>query len=76
MLRVRDILGPEGRIAQRLEGYEARAEQIEMAEAVADAIANKRKLMVEAGTGVGKSFLDLNENGSSFLPTPSASKSN
>lgn len=53
---VREILGPEGRIAQRLKGYEPRAEQIAMAEAVADAITNERKLMVEAGTGVGKSF--------------------
>lgn len=56
MTAVRDILGPDGRIAQRLTGYEARDEQIAMAEAVASAIENKQKLMVEAGTGVGKSF--------------------
>ncbi|MFO0946850.1 MAG: ATP-dependent DNA helicase [Planctomycetota bacterium] len=53
---VSDILGPGGRIAQRLPDYEPRAEQLAMAEAVADAIAGQKKLMVEAGTGVGKSF--------------------
>src|SRR5262249_45259029 len=39
--------------------YEARPQQLDMAEAVADAIAGGRKLMVEAGTGVGKSFAYL-----------------
>lgn len=51
-----DILGPDGRIAQRLENYEARQQQLDMAAAVAKAIANKNHLVVEAGTGVGKSF--------------------
>ncbi|MBY0527427.1 MAG: DEAD/DEAH box helicase [Gemmataceae bacterium] len=53
------ILGPDGRIAQRLVGYESRPQQLEMADAVADAIARRRHLMVEAGTGVGKSFAYL-----------------
>ncbi|HET6884145.1 MAG TPA: helicase C-terminal domain-containing protein [Pirellulales bacterium] len=56
---VADILGPNGRIAARLKPYECRPEQLEMAEAVAAAIAGKRHLMVEAGTGVGKSFAYL-----------------
>lgn len=51
-----DILGPEGRIAQRLENYEARQQQLEMAAAVTKAIDSKKHLVVEAGTGVGKSF--------------------
>src|SRR5579884_2116572 len=50
------ILGPGGAVAQRLPNYEARPQQLDMAEAVADAIAGKHHLMVEAGTGVGKSF--------------------
>src|SRR5439155_24584887 len=54
-----DILGPEGRIARRLEHYELRPQQLEMAEAVARAIAARRHLLVEAGTGVGKSFAYL-----------------
>ena len=54
-----DILGPEGRIAARLANYEQRPQQLEMAEAVARAIAAKQHLVVEAGTGVGKSFAYL-----------------
>jgi ATP-dependent DNA helicase DinG len=53
------ILGPNGLIAQRLKQYEARPQQLAMAEAVAEAIAQSRHLMVEAGTGVGKSFAYL-----------------
>ena len=52
----KDILGSGGRIAQRLENYEERQQQLDMADAVANAIANKSHLVVEAGTGVGKSF--------------------
>ena len=37
----------------------ARAEQLEMAEAVDRAIREKHHLVVEAGTGVGKSFAYL-----------------
>ncbi len=59
MLSATDILGPDGRIARRLPGYEHRREQLAMAEAVERAIAAKRHLMVEAGTGVGKSFAYL-----------------
>lgn len=59
MLTPADILGPDGRIAQRLEHYEMRSEQLEMAEAVAAAIRQRRHLLVEAGTGVGKSFAYL-----------------
>lgn len=56
MLTTRDILGPQGRLAKRLPNYEQRSEQLAMAEAVAKAIERKRHLVVEAGTGVGKSF--------------------
>jgi len=53
------ILGPDGRIAQRLQDYEHRPEQLEMAEAAERAIREKTHLIVEAGTGVGKSFAYL-----------------
>src|SRR5438067_1624141 len=55
-MSIQEILGPGGAVARRLPNYETRPQQIDMAEAVADAIADKRHLMVEAGTGVGKSF--------------------
>lgn len=56
MLSPADIIGPKGRLARRLPHYEQRPEQLAMAEAVARAIAQQRHLVVEAGTGVGKSF--------------------
>ncbi|MBI1831292.1 MAG: helicase [Planctomycetes bacterium] len=55
----RSILGPDGAIARRLANYEARSEQSQMADAVAAALARPGHLMVEAGTGVGKSFAYL-----------------
>jgi ATP-dependent DNA helicase DinG len=59
MSAVSDILGPQGRIAQRLKGYEHRPQQLEMAQAIAEALGGRQHLMVEAGTGVGKSFAYL-----------------
>ena len=56
---VADVLGPGGVIARRLPGYEPRPEQLAMAEAVENALANKKHLIAEAGTGVGKSFAYL-----------------
>lgn len=53
------ILGPDGSIARRLPRYEERPEQMMMARAVARAIEDGSHLMVEAGTGVGKSFAYL-----------------
>ena len=53
------ILGSGGAIARMLPGYEARPQQLEMADAVAKAIAGKSHLLVEAGTGTGKSFAYL-----------------
>jgi ATP-dependent DNA helicase DinG len=53
------ILGPGGAIAQRLPHYEPRPQQLAMARAVANAIGQPHHLMVEAGTGVGKSFAYL-----------------
>jgi ATP-dependent DNA helicase DinG len=54
-----DILGPNGAIARRLPNYEPRVEQMHMADAVAEALRAPGHLMVEAGTGVGKSFAYL-----------------
>lgn len=59
MDEIEEILGPTGRVARRLSRYECRDEQLAMARAVAGAIAESRPLVVEAGTGVGKSFAYL-----------------
>ncbi len=54
-----DILGPQGTVARRLPHYEHRPQQLEMAEAVLQAVLEAEHLIVEAGTGVGKSFAYL-----------------
>ncbi len=59
MLTPTSILGPHGRIAQRLKRYRFRPQQLAMADAVSAALAESRHLVVEAGTGVGKSFAYL-----------------
>ena len=52
-----DIIGPAGPIARRLgDAYEERPQQREMIHAVQTALEGRHALMVEAGTGVGKSF--------------------
>jgi ATP-dependent DNA helicase DinG len=54
------ILGPGGAIARRMgDRYEHRPQQLEMAHAVERAIERQEHLLVEAGTGVGKSFAYL-----------------
>ena len=54
-----DVLGPGGLVQRELPGYEHRPQQLEMAELVGRALADKEHLIVEAGTGVGKSFAYL-----------------
>jgi len=53
------VLGADGLIARRLKNYESRPQQVDMADAVARAIERQEHLVVEAGTGVGKSFAYL-----------------
>ena len=56
---VANLLAPDGPIARRLSGFEARPQQIEMATAVEQALKSGERLFVEAGTGTGKSFAYL-----------------
>lgn len=58
-MRAVDWLGPAGLLAQQLDGYESRPQQLDMARAVAAAFHANRHLAVEAGTGVGKTFAYL-----------------
>ncbi len=58
-LTLRDIFSPGGIISEHLTGYEFREGQLNMANAVARAFAASDHLIVEAGTGVGKSFAYL-----------------
>ncbi len=53
------FLGPEGFIAKRLGGYEHRPGQEAMMQAVLQAMEQREVLLVEAGTGTGKSLAYL-----------------
>lgn len=55
----RDLLGPKGPFAARLRGYEARAGQLEVADAVEALLRDEGVLLCEAGTGIGKTFAYL-----------------
>ncbi|MFO7897452.1 MAG: helicase C-terminal domain-containing protein [Planctomycetota bacterium] len=57
--RFEELLGPDGPFAERLTGYEHRTEQIAMAWAVTEALNGSQHLLVEAGTGIGKSLAYL-----------------
>ena len=59
MQDLEDILGADGPLARHLPGFSPRPAQLRMAEAVADALAGRRALVVEAGTGTGKTFAYL-----------------
>ena len=50
------VFGPGGALERVLPGYEPRAEQAALAEAVERALAHGEHLVAEAGTGVGKSL--------------------
>ena len=48
-----------GALSQALDGFEARAQQAQMAQAVTEAINDGERIIIEAGTGVGKSLAYL-----------------
>ncbi|MFZ1700673.1 MAG: ATP-dependent DNA helicase [Pyrinomonadaceae bacterium] len=56
---VEKVFGPGGLVAEHHENYEHREGQIRMAEAIARAFADKKHLIVEAGTGTGKTLAYL-----------------
>ncbi len=53
------FFGPDGTLSRYFAGYEPRQEQAEMAQAVTAALNDGDTLMVEAGTGTGKSMAYL-----------------
>ena len=54
-----DILGVGGLLAQHIPGFRPRDVQLAMSAAVADALRERHALMVEAGTGTGKTYAYL-----------------
>ncbi|MES2354818.1 MAG: ATP-dependent DNA helicase [Pseudomonadota bacterium] len=59
MLDLSFYFNPDGPFAKTIPGYRIRSQQLEMAESVARAIEKRERLIVEAGTGTGKTFAYL-----------------
>ena len=57
--QVADFFAADGALAKIIPGYLPRAAQVEMAEAIAQSIDDKEDVIVEAGTGTGKTFAYL-----------------
>ena len=53
------VFGPEGLLATRLPGFEPREAQVEMASEVEAAFTERRRLVIEAATGTGKTLAYL-----------------
>jgi ATP-dependent DNA helicase DinG len=53
------FFGPGGVLSRKHPGYEFRRGQLQMAEAIAGALQEKRHLIIEAGTGTGKTLAYL-----------------
>ena len=56
---ITQLMSPTGPFTQAFSGFEQRAEQVEMLNSVTQAIYEGQKLVVEGGTGVGKSMAYL-----------------
>lgn len=57
--RISNIFSVNGELSQSIKCFRPRTEQIEMAHAVGESIQNKSSLVIEAGTGTGKTFAYL-----------------
>ena len=56
---LQQIFTAQGPLAGAIDGYSQRDEQVQMAQAIADAIVGNKQLVAEAGTGTGKTFAYL-----------------
>ena len=57
--KIDDFFSADGALAKVIPGYLPRAAQVEMAGAIAQSIEDKEHVIVEAGTGTGKTFAYL-----------------
>ncbi|MDW7535048.1 MAG: ATP-dependent DNA helicase [Candidatus Nitrotoga sp.] len=57
--QIDSIFSPKGALAGQVPSFRARSQQVEMAQAIAQAITENKQLIVEAGTGTGKTFAYL-----------------
>lgn len=59
MADIEYIFSEKGPLAETIMGYRKRSQQLEMAQAIEEAIRQNRQLVAEAGTGTGKTFAYL-----------------
>ena len=59
MLDLEEIFGPGGPLERALPDFRVRSGQLRMAQRIADALAARESLVLEAGTGTGKTFAYL-----------------
>lgn len=59
MTTVEQALSPDGPLAAAIPGFRSRTQQVEMAGSIARALLDNEVLVVEAGTGTGKTFAYL-----------------
>ncbi|HYR35884.1 MAG TPA: ATP-dependent DNA helicase [Burkholderiales bacterium] len=59
MKSLEQVFSPEGALAGAIPGYRERGQQVEMAQAIGEAIDTTGVLVAEAGTGTGKTFAYL-----------------
>ncbi len=59
MVAMHEFFGPGGVLERRLEDYEFRPSQVRMAEAVHTALESQNHIIIEAGTGTGKTLAYL-----------------
>jgi ATP-dependent DNA helicase DinG len=57
--RLEAVFGADGALSRAIPGYRLRAQQVEMAQAIALAMRDNSLLVAEAGTGTGKTFAYL-----------------
>src|SRR6266404_5100150 len=59
MTSLEEVFAPGGALASTIPGYRRRADQVEMAQSIGEAIESTGVLVAEAGTGTGKTFAYL-----------------
>ena len=56
MSKITELFAPQGAICEAIDGFSPRPAQTQMAVSVEHAINEQQALIVEAGTGTGKTF--------------------
>ena len=59
IVNLKEIFRADGALARALTGYRPRASQLRIAERIAEALQLRESLLIEAGTGTGKTFAYL-----------------